>query len=171
MFDLNAQAEALSKLTDAVMKLNEDLLAIQKAMPLAWMQNEAPKAPPALSGESPVIIRYIRFEDYYDPTGNLGGVTFAFKLDHEAKKCRVGVAICEFNDNFNKRFGRDLATTRLYRDPITFDHETPNQVSLVEAFQFALEEGTADLGEDNLSLIRKLVTEYMITQVPEGYLD
>lgn len=91
------------------------------------------------------IIRYLRpFAEFLDRQSldgtfrrlttvvskdNLGGVTFAFEIDHDAGELHVGYAIC--SENFNKEVGRETALAALSSpDRLTLKHD--KSCSLVE---------------------------------------
>jgi hypothetical protein len=44
---------------------------------------------------------------------NLGGVVFAVDILHEEQRLDVGFSICQFDDNFNKKIGTELALKNL----------------------------------------------------------
>lgn len=74
-----------------------------------------------------VFFRYLRTTQYRDedfiyPTGisNLGGITFAVKLDYTLRKISFGVSICSDKENFDKKIGRSVALDRLTNDPYVF---------------------------------------------------
>ena len=69
-----------------------------------------------------VFFRYIRSTDdwFTDSKSNLGGMTFAFKLDYTLRKISVGVSVCASDENFCKQTGREIATRRLEQDPYVF---------------------------------------------------
>lgn len=77
--------------------------------------------------KSPVIYRYLRPQDYYSGSGdsphNLGGVTFAFVINHAKGIVSAGAAICDDDWNFNKEEGRRIAYGNLHRAPFEFPYD------------------------------------------------
>lgn len=79
------------------------------------------------------IIRYLRpHAEFLDKTtlgganprlttvtapDNLGGVTFAFEIDHDQGQLRVGYSVC--TENFDKARGRAIALEMLEKSPST----------------------------------------------------
>lgn len=58
------------------------------------------------------VVRYFRRPPHWYHN-NLGGATVLFRIDYLTEMVRCYVAVCSFEDNFNKRKGRDIAYDRL----------------------------------------------------------
>lgn len=84
--------------------------------------------------EDPIIIRHGRYYDDNGDVSNLGGVTYAFRIDHVEKVAYVGLAICSKEDNFDRRTGRNIAISRLENEPFGFEFESGDNDGLVAEF-------------------------------------
>ena len=85
---------------------------------------------------TPTIIRYYRVlaDSLVSPSdiriSNLGGVTFAFNIDHDAKELAVGFSVCSNKENFVKEVGREIALHRLAESPLKIPYNL--NISLVD---------------------------------------
>jgi hypothetical protein len=85
---------------------------------------------------TPTIVRYCRFlsvpklEPWNIEISNLGGITFAFNIDHDAKELSVGFSVCSNKENFVKEVGREISLRRLSESPLKISYNL--NLSLVD---------------------------------------
>lgn len=163
----------LDNLDEFVTRLDQDLQALESivAEP-AWytgmVAQETQRVKPHWTeimdknhDLSPIIYRYSRYglrdqydELHYDEIDNLGGVTYAFKIDYAMNEVYAGVAVCQRDDNFDKTLGKTIARQRLQREPFTFEYT--GEELLIKSFWSRVYSMYNKDGEDDV-LIRALV--------------
>jgi hypothetical protein len=72
---------------------------------------------------------------------NLGGVVFAIDILHDEQRLDVGFSICQFDDNFNKKLGTELALKNL-RDGSGISIPYNPELSLLENIIHAVDPNT-----------------------------
>lgn len=122
---------------------------------VVFEDSDDPNDPNESTETSPIIIRHSRYYDEFGYTSNLGGVTYAFRINHGLDMADVGISICNKNDNFDRNIGRAQATMRLDQKPLSFlfPLDSTDSLGLVDSFWKAYNEGFVSGDNDMLDMI------------------
>lgn len=103
-----------------------------------------------------IIVRYVRpGVTHTGHTGKHPALTVAATIDYETQRLTFGWSVCDKEDNFDRKVGRELAIKRLKEVPIGIEYN-PN----LSVVQNIVEQMVNEDLDQSLSKFRKFILRY-----------